>query len=221
MKILYALLIAVLVSGCISTKKYGSFVKRCYSLNDTAVAINSNVSVSYQLHNISDPVVQVQKGDGYFIPALFYWGYKQTFNCTLNNDVPLRIFKYALQNYVDSFNMAGKLSGQRLEIDVHALPGKFTYQDKADIIYFVIWYIIIGNQNVSPWPIDNDLSVTYRLYSGTTLLKEKDIRLLNHDRPIVNNLNSTKRITKRYLQQYSENVYIMSRTCVDKIMKEL
>ena len=219
-QIILVVIAAALLSGCISTKKYAGYVKEVYKKADTsAVYTDPVISIIPEVPIMFDSIVKVGKGQTYCIPALFYWGVKQTFNCELNPGIPVRIFSNECYRYAGAEGLNKKLKGQRLEITINSLPRQFVYSEKEDVIYALIFAITIANQSIIPG--SNDLSVSYKLYDGKTVTKQGNIVMKNNDRPFTNNWKSTRKVTMAYLYQYEQNMKMLSRQCMARLVNEL
>jgi hypothetical protein len=220
MKHLPYLILVFLFSGCISSKKYARFVKENYSNRDTVVAKpTADITVHLRRQSAFDTVVSVKKGSTYFIPALFYWGVKESFNCELNPRIPLNIFRNECNSYANTAGLTKKLNGRRLELEINGLPGKFTYVNNLDVIIAVVFYTTITLQAIRPEEMP--VVVSYKLYDGKTVTREGKLELANFQKPMVNNWKSTRKVTWAYLSQYEYSMKMLAQQCMTGIARDL
>ena len=131
------------------------------------------VSVVQPKPAVFDSFVSVKKGKNYFIPALVYWGVKESFNCNLHPIVPERIFNQACARYIDSQGLVQKLNGRRLEVTLDTVPTRFTYSYDINTIFLLFAYMTSTYQRIEPER--GRLAISYKLYSGDVLEKEGKI----------------------------------------------
>jgi hypothetical protein len=204
----------------ISSKKYASFISGYYAKKDTsAVATIPAIKIMPGMSSAFDSVARVDKGDTYFIPALFYWGVKQSFACELNAHLPTSTFINTFYRYADSSGLNNKINGQRLEITIDSMPNRFLYSSKQDIIFLVLYAVTITNQSV--YPHSNSLAISYKLYHGGTVTKQGKIVVENNEQAYTNNVKSTRKVTWIYLNQYERNMRMLTRQCISKLVNEL
>jgi hypothetical protein len=213
---LIAIASVFVISGCIGAKRYTHHVKEVYKAYDTtAIDSLSNISITYDGPTIADPTVKVEKGQSYFVPALVYWVTKETYNCELNANLPIRIISRYTHKYVDTFGIYEKLKGRRLVLNIKSVPNKFTYTYKGDVIFLLLFSIHTWKQTI--FPDVNDLIVAYQVYDGQNIVKEGNIEIRNTEMPLTNNKGSRKKITKYYITQYRQNIRMLS----DQFLMEL
>jgi hypothetical protein len=214
------LIALIAFSACTSTRRYTTLVSKAYHTTDTSsIPANPGIKIAYTGSRTQEPIVKVQKGPGYFIPALLYWGIKQSFYCELNPDNPMRIIKSTFLHYADSIDLSSKLAGRTLEIDIDTLPRKFTYLFRDDIVILVIWFVQIANQSISP--ASYNMVLTYRLYDNGKIIKQQTIELWNDGSAIVNNLASQKKITRQYIHRYNNDIRQLAMQGLMRIANEL
>ena len=210
----------IFLPGCISTKRYASYVDRAFTPSDTVMTSNiGNIHIATEGLEKFTPISQVKKGDSYFIPALVYWGVKESFHCYLNPKVPMNIFNTTCGTFADSLHINERLHGQRLELTVNSLPSKFVYSDNLHIVYLLFMGFYFGRQAITPE--SSNLSVTYKVYNGTTVMRVGNVTIGNTDKPLVKNNKSTRKITRLYIDQYYRNMTRMAQQCMLKLANEL
>jgi hypothetical protein len=217
----FALVVAVLLlPGCISSKKYASYISAYYKKSDTATAsAPPAIPVTLRTPSSFDSVANVTKGESYFIPAIFYWGAKQSFHCEMNADIPAGVVSKTFNKYAETDGLNKKLNGRRLELTIDALPTRFFYSQNTDVIFILIYAVTMGKQSILPE--NTSLAITYKIYDGQQLVKEGKLEAKDENQPLNNIAKSTRKITVAYLRQYTQSVTQMSQQCLSQLVAEL
>lgn len=212
--------IIFLLPACVSPKRYAGFIRENYKNRDFSIV---HPVADIQLRSDSlvlfDSIAKVRKGETYFIPAIIYWGIKQSFYCELNPKIPINIFSKVCKKYADSLNFNGKLNGQRLEISINALPSRFIYKQSEDVLFLLIAGFTLSKQVILPY--NNNLELTYKLYNGSEVARTGHITAIDINKPVANNWKSTKKMTLYYLGLYERNMRKLSEQCMVKLAREL
>ncbi len=220
MRCLFVIVTAiVLMSGCIGQKRYTRHVQRACREIDT-LSSYSSTSVKFFTDSLPkfDSIAKVRRVKSHFWPFIVYWGYQEDFSCQLNPNLPVGVFNKAFCHYADSFGLAKKLKGQRVELNIKSVPASFLYTSKQDIIYVLVWAFIMGKQAILP--VNDQLVFEYQVFDGERIVHQGEIRVKNYDVPFVNNVRSARGITKIYMRRYQENIKKMSMKSVLKLMDE-
>ena len=218
--ILLCVMTVMLLGACIGPKRYVSYVDREFKSNDTiTTAISPGIRLNTEPLKQFEPMAIAKKGSTYFIPAIFYWGVKETFHCYLNPKIPVTIFSNTCRKFADSFNIINRLHGQTLELTINSLPSRFVYSNTQDVIFALVFGYAISRQSVIPEA--DDLSITYKVYNGGTVMRIGNVTVRNTDHPIKNNLKSTRKITREYINQYYRNMTRLSQQCMIKLAGEI
>jgi hypothetical protein len=217
-----ALLLAsvVVMAGCTGTKKYAGFVKRHYSKTDTTThKSNLPISLVVAIPSRFDTLVSVRKGESWFIPALLYWGTKETFHCELNAAVPSRIINNTFLQYADSSGLTGKLHGRRLELTIESLPTRFFYSATTDVYVLIIYAFTTTHQSITPEK--SSMVLSWKLYDGQEVVKKGQVSSVFYSNPLINNLKSMRKITWAYLDRYDQTISEMSTECLMQLVNAL
>jgi len=206
--------------GCISSQRYAGYVKAYYVQKDTAQAPTmQDVKVLSQMPSAFAEVVDVKKGDSHFIPAFFYWGVKESFDCNLNAAVPQQIVQRTIHRYADTMGLIKKLHGRRLELTIQDIPTAFTYVNNTDVVFIVIYAFTMGSQVIKSQ--NTDVVLSYKVYEGQQLVKEGRLVAKDEASDMSNIWKSTKKITWAYLKAYNNNVTRLSKQCLEQLVDEL
>ncbi len=223
MRYLYVLAILWLaLPGCIGAQKYGQYVtKYAREQLDTShyqtkgvLKVNSDIADS-----VTPAIAHTTEGRSYFIPAILYWGIMESYNCELNQRLPVNIFKKTCDEMIDPEFFSGKFKDDSLDLTITSLPTKFRYSDKGYSVVMIFFVFHLYVQAMIPTP--DNLSVSYKLHRNGVLDKQGYISVKNWDKPLINNRASTKKITKLYLAQYKTQMHELSAKCLQQLGEEL
>src|ERR1035437_8863451 len=119
-KLIFLLILTLLLTGCISIKKYNGFVYqkiKSYSQKQTNKSNNFMQITTDSLVDF-DTVSTSKKIKSLFIPAILYWQWENTIRCDLNPSFSINILRSSVESYADSVNLKEKLNGQTLELSI-------------------------------------------------------------------------------------------------------
>lgn len=214
-------LLAIALSGCLTSTKMDRFVARQYGdrlppetrKKDSLVAINSPVAVN------SGYISSTASQTSHVLPLLLYWqlDYKNT--CTLNPAIPIRYFTNTVLMEAPG-RLHRELNGGKLEITVDQLPHVFAFDDKGHMVWVVLY--AFEWDKVAVQPQLNDLVVSYKVLQHNTVAKSGTITVEDKEKNIpVGMFRSWKNATASYIAQYNHDMVVMARAVVDKLSKEL
>lgn len=88
------------------------------------------------------------------------------------------------------------------------------------MIYQIVAYT--GREHIYIDPQEEDMVVSYRLLKDNLETKKGEITVTNRDQPVaLKAFQSPKKLTRRYLEQYDNNIKLMSKELVDKLIVDL
>ncbi len=211
----------VLLSSCVGTKQYARFVAKGIEKTDTTSGTlqTGTTIVTDSLPKFA-PLVQIKKGNNYFIPAILYWGIKETYDCQLNPKLPVAYFCKSFIHCADSLHLSRVLNGRRLELSIKSVPSKFSYSETLDVFIFIFFYFGVDHKAITPK--NEDLIIGYKLYNGDVLSNQGTVTVSDTQPPYRGNPNhSTKRATRKYLHEYERNIRKMARQSVVKLIDRI
>ena len=213
-------LLLVLVTGCISTKKYNSYIY-AYKGWVQASRGNSGGSVIVKTDSLikEDTLVRSKKNSALFIPALLYWQWDNTIRCDLNPSIGSNILQTSIEAYSDSLKLYEKLNGQVLELSIRSVPVSFVWTHYGHFAFFIAGYTFRDTKVILP--VKGTLVVDYRLFKGNQMTKNGTITFEYNDRYFGMVLRSTQNYTWNYLDQYNKNISDLGRTLIDRILTEI
>lgn len=154
------------------------------------------------------------------LPALFYWQWDYSNISKLNKSIPVTNFNTDIIMYANSKNLRQKLNGQKLELTIDTIPSSFSFRDKGHAIFLLFFYV--GSEHIFVEPEACGLDVSYRLTKDNTETKKGYFTVVNPDKGMsLKMFQSTKKMVWKYLDQYNNNIKLMSKDVVDKIIAEL
>ena len=213
--------LCLLLCSCLGPKMINKWVNQHYegNLPNTSKKKEDAVSIS---HNISFPGSQLSNTENKtskVLPLIIYWQYDYINTCTLNPVIPINDFTAAVTAYSRTTAFKQKLNGQKLELTVNKIPGRFTIDDKGHLIWLVYAFawdkITIKNE-------DRELQVSYRVINGGAEVKSGTVSVTAQDREVpLGMFRSLKKKTKEFLTSYNAGIKTLSKTAMDKILGEL
>jgi len=209
---------SVMLTSCMSTKKYSTFVN-----NKIESLQNGKERESDWLIIKSDKVepdnnVYDQKKNS-FVPAILYWGWNSTIECELDVETRIKYLKEGIYKAADSLNLKEMVAGNVLEINLKEVPGKFLYENKGNAIIFIIAYTVSGVEAISPYPIN--LEFEYSLNKDGNIEMKGEGFIRNGEQPLRNIWKSTKKFTWMYLDEFKKETERMGKELVLGIIEEI
>ena len=203
----FILVITLLFTGCVSTKKFSSFVNPTFKhffLYPTQDE-NENISVDLSKLEAMDDAVKSEALKSRFIPAVLFWQSVKEIECLISPQCVGDMFKFHFINYSKALGLSEKLGSRKLTVIIEEIPASFLYTYKNSTI-------ILGSENTytsleeAIYPVEQDFVIWYELQeNGQTKISE-EIHITNRDTPMENSWRSTKSFTKKYVKQFENNI---------------
>ena len=222
MKINIVLLFVITcLSSCVGTKRFSKFVsEKCEPAIFKETNITSNY-IKFKVDNLSnqDTLVKIKRIKKQFIPAVLYWQYESTFECSIApKAIASKICGY-MESYAETVNLSQKIDGRKIEISIDKLPNSFVFTEKGYVIFLVFAYAAGGVEAIVPQ--NENLRISYRIFQDNNETQKGSITILNEDKPIKNFSNTMKRFTWKYLDNYDSNLNNLCEKAIDKLLIEL
>lgn len=168
----------------------------------------------------SDVASVSEKGKSKLVPLLFYWKSERTVVSKLNPYIPVVNINSTIIQYANTKKLREKLNGQKLELTISKVPTAFTLIDRYQLIFFVLYYV--HWQKIFIGPQQQDLVITYRILKDDTETKKGVITIADPSKSVnLKFLQSVKKMTWNYLEEYDNIIKAMSKEFVDKLMLEI
>ncbi len=194
-------------------KQYGEPISSPGKLKNDYIAIGSPLLTADTKASTGDKHSKV-------LPLLFYWKFDYLVSCVLNTNIPLNTFSSTVLPYANSKGLKQKLNGQKIELTVTNLPNAFSLKDKGHIIWLILY--AVNWHKTGLVPENKNLVVSYKILNGSEITKTGQVSVPDTNQPLqLRFMQSPKKATGHYLEQYDENMRLMSKKIVDAIMAEL
>lgn len=215
--IIMAVTFLLLTSGCLTPKKMDGWINEYEGGFTTKLKTSDYITIKTPELPKSDLPSVTEKGKGKLIPLLFYWKSERTTVSSLNPYIPVVNINSSIIQYANTKKLREKLNGQKIELSISKMPDVFTLVDRYQLIYFVFYYVHWERIFISPQK--QDLVISYRILNGNAETKAGTITIADPSRPRdLKFLQSVKKMTWDYLEEYDNIIKAMSREFVDKLL---
>ncbi|GGK60163.1 hypothetical protein ACD591_11870 [Rufibacter glacialis] len=216
----YPILITVLLSSCVSSKKYSTFVIGKLQADFIAKdSLQNQEWLTINTDKIPQAENQYEQLKSSFIPAIIYWGWNSTIECAIDPSITATWIKNSIYHAADSLNLAEKAKGRQIVINLKQVPGKFLYENKGMAIIFLVAYSVSGQESISPAPIN--LVAEIETKSGEASHFKGEVSIPNNGQPMNNIWKSSKKFTWAYLEEYKKESQRMGTELVKQLIQNL
>jgi hypothetical protein len=214
----FILFIITLLTSCISTKQFSSYVEPVFQKNQAATSAES---IAFDFSGLQDnqTPIAMTKLKSQFIPAILFWQWNSTMECEIDPQILGQSFQEDFIQIADSLNLSDKMQGRKLEIKLEEIPNSFIYTNKGRVIILLVAYTMSGLEAI--FPEDQNLIITYKLTENEATIKEGKITAITQDKPVKNIWKSAKNFTRVYLNQFKQNNRNMTREIIEKLLTEI
>ena len=218
----YYLLISIALlftTSCIGPKKADKWIAQKYG---DSVSLKKSRADYYSLSSpliTSDAKVSRSVKNGTkTLPLFFYWRFDYSMTSTLNPKIAVNLFANAFTTYGNSKQLKEKLKGRSLQLVMEKVPASFTFHDDFRDINLILAQI--HWEKIYLVPENLDMVISYTI-SGAE--KKTGTIVLPDNNKLKKNRFFEKMSTAytEYLNEYEDNIKIMARTVVDKMIAEL
>ena len=215
-----ALLIAALFSSCLTTKKVDSFIEEHEGGYSTKLKTSDYITLTTPGFPKTEQASVTAKGKNKVLPLLVYWRFEWSRIPTLNPYIPINTINSTIIQYANTKKLKEKLNGQKLELTIDKVPTTFSLTYRDELVYFVFYYIQWGRVFIVPQK--QDITFSYRLVKDGVETKKGAITIADPSKPLdLKFLQSVKKMTWNYLDDYDNMIRVMSREFVDRLMGEI
>lgn len=222
-KLTVILFAGIFLSGCISTKKFKSIVDSktmaAYE-NNSPADLNDFIQVKVSaavLEQFSD--TKIEQASSYFIPAIFYWGLKNSFNCSLQNHFMLNTFKNTIRLKAHEYNAKRFFPDRTLEIEIEKLPLQFTYMYYENVIFYIYGASTISNRYIQMQD-DSKMIVNYRIWKDNKIQKAETLTI-NFNTGAAHPAYSDKKLINLFLDNLTADYNFAAEWIIDRIIEDL
>ncbi|MBS1917309.1 MAG: hypothetical protein JST87_13610 [Bacteroidetes bacterium] len=220
--ILVSFSLTIFFSSCLGPKKINKWVARHYDPSSMQLPKKKidYLTVTTSLTGADIKMSETEKKTSGLVPLLFYWQYDYKNTCTLNPKIPVANFTSTVISYANSKGLKHKLNGRQVELSIDRIPNVFAVDDKGHLIWVIIY--AFGWDVFTVQPQTDDMVVSYRILQDGTEAKKGVITIPNKDKTLTLKMfQSLRKKTWQYLDQYDENITVMSKRVIDQLITEL
>lgn len=219
-KIITYALIAVVFSGCLTTKKMDGFIEEYEGGFTTKLKTSDYITVSAPELPKTDVASTTVKGKNKVLPLLVYWRFEWSRVPTLNPYIPVANINSTILQYANTKKLKEKLHGQKIELTINKVPTTFSLTYRDHLVYFGLYYVQWGRVFINPQK--QDITIGYRILKDKVETKKGAITVADPSKPLdLKFLQSVKKMTWNYLDEYDNIIKDMSRQFVDKLLLEI
>ena len=193
------LILPLLLWGCVGRKKYTRILEE----EMTALSVPEGQAegdwLSITLPDSLSSELAVEVIHARFIPALLYWGWNSTLDCTLPAPLLADWFAEGATAAADSLGMGGDAGAERVTVHLDQLPGRFIFTDRGSILVLLVAYSTNEVEGIIPGEAPLQFSYTVGDEEGRALFST------GLD-PLPNPGQSTRRFTRNYLMSLRQAV---------------
>jgi hypothetical protein len=211
-------LVAALLTSCISTQKYTSFVEPKFQHNKAEIKTKNIFFDVNNLDNLKNKVVST-KLKSQFIPAILFWQWENTIKCEISPVILGQEVQKDFMYYADSLKMEEKLKNKKLEINIEKIPNTFVYTNKGNAVILLIAYTT--SSLVAILPEEQSMVVSYKLTENSSIVKQGQISIKNKNESLKNIWKSAKKFTWLYVEKFKQNSKNMTKELAEKLSKEI
>lgn len=221
MRIAILILLASIISSCISSKRIDDIVKRYY--DEKPIVKPEIVEQWYSINpevNIIDTFSTSERTRAKFIPAILYWQWHTVVEADINKDITLSRFNNYLASNSSTLELPNLLNGNTIEFSFDSLPSGFTYLEKGYTIIFIVGYSI-SELNVI-YPLNTPYILNYKVFNknGEQVSFGK-IRSENKEVLLRNDWKTSKNFTWLYLNEYNKHQDLAFEELIKLVEQEL
>jgi hypothetical protein len=217
---LAALLGFVLLSGCFTPAKMDGWIEQHEGGFSKKLKTSDYITIKTPALSEKEQASTSQKGRGKFVPAIIYWKSERTIVSTLNTYIPVGLMNSTIIQYANTKSLKQKLNGQKVELTINKFPSVFTFTDRYQLFFFLVFYV--QSEHLFIRPQKEDISVSYKILKDSIETKSGTIIIPDADKTVNQKIfQSAKKLTWDYLDEYDTNIRTVSRQIVDKLLSAL
>ncbi len=210
----------LLLTSCVSTKKFSSFIKPKFEQSTSKRAIkNSNIIFDFSKLEMVENIVKSEKLKSQFIPAILFWQWQNNIKCHISPKSVGNKFKYYFLHYSEALGLSEKLINKNIELEIEEIPSSFVYANKGYTIIFIIAYSI--SQLEAIYPEKRDFIINYKIKEDGQEKTSGEIRITNKDVPLKNIWSTTSKLARNYVEQFDNNIKSSAKETVETLLENL
>ncbi|MGB3799866.1 MAG: hypothetical protein WA952_08605 [Lewinella sp.] len=208
----------ILTFSCVSPTRYGTYLAEYQPDEPLAEAAATPIEVRYADNYRTEQEVTRIKNS--FVPAILYWSWNNTLECSLDPDKQLAYVREGVMQAADSLGLDRKLADKNLSITLSQVPGQFYYVNRMYVVIAIVAYSTMGEESITPVPTD--------LVASYVVTDQNDRRsawgsstVFSQEEPMRNLWKSTRGFTAKFLDAQRAELHRMGQELVAEIDREL
>ena len=214
------LITTLLFTSCVSSKKYSNYVKPKFELSENRMK-EKNGNITFDLSKLEtiEGVVKSEKLKSQFIPAILFWQWENNIKCNVSPQSVGNMFETSFLYYSELLGLTEKLDNKRLDIKIEKIPSNFVYANKGYAIIFIVAYTVSGLEAI--YPEKQDFVIKYEITENGQDILSDEIQIENKDIPMKNIWSTTKGFTKKYVEQFENNIKETAKETVQMLLDKI
>ena len=221
LKFLYFTIIALILTGCMTTSRMDKLVKHKTSRHQLQVNVmdSSHFVLNTSRMASTEKLCESKHKSFYIIPAIVFWWWKNSINCKINNHYFINQFTVVLNRKANDEIWKNKLKDKKLEICLDTVPNQFNYASEGLFLFlFTEGYTYSHSEVLCP---ENQVfRVSYRLLQNDTAIKVGSF-WTKYTKPEHNTNRSDKQFVEKFLDIQSDFFSTESENLIVQIAKDL
>lgn len=173
-----------------------------------------------KLDDFSKPV-EVIKRKSKVIPLLIVYSWEKDLLVQISPKIVANQFEIYFSEMAKNEGLEQKLNGRRLEITIEQIPNTFSYFEDSTLLFFLLGYYQSYHFDLKTPSNNQFLKIKYRIIDENTLPADKNITILSKNNSFENENMSKKRLIHNYMMDFRQNISVMAKETLDKIISEL
>lgn len=215
------LLVGIALTSCTSSKNFSNLLNKNLQASTEGSSTTTTPTnwLSIKTDNLVKNEGTVQQVKRSFIPAIIYWSWNSTIEAELEQEITVSYLENSIHKAVDSLQMEKKLQGGKLVISLRKVPGKFVYENKGNVLFFLFAYSVGGAETITP--AQTALVASFEVQAGEKVLTAGEVFIRNNNDPVMNSMKTTNKFTQLYLDHYRKDTERMGTELVSQIIQKL
>ena len=211
----------IVLSGCTSTNKFTRFVNERYPNQSQLSYEYKSDFLNVNTNDIAeqDSFCETERIKGIIVPAIFYWYWNNTVSCSVNPKFSACKMAYYLKTDAEAMGLKEKLNGSKINISIKTLPASFRYINKGHLIIALVAYTMIYKEGISPE--QQNMIIEYEIIKNDSVIQKKTIEIFDKNEFIKQTHMSRKNLTWQYIDEYENNLKMLSKDAILKIANQL
>lgn len=208
--------------SCISTKKVDKAIShalRNYTLGEEQPS--EALVFEYNGQVLTDSV-RITKLKRSFIPAILYWGIRNTMQVDINPSIYADYFKVSLYKYSEELGLQQKLDGRKLHITLSDVPSSFVYDFSSQSFILLFFYVTNTGEVINPIMGDQPIYLNYKVSNDDQdIVLESSMVVGDFQKPLRNLWKSSKGFQRRYIEEVKTDIDSKAKKAVLSFIDEI